>query len=207
MAIQPKILSSTAMSGTAAGAPAGIAQPVANPGAPGGVAKQSAAQHTPAHTATTRQPEHDATHDADAPRMRRRRGQSQHEDPFALPLDQIPEGSSYEWKRWSVHGQQDPFYISSMRDQGWEPVNPARHPNWVPPGYKEPHLIKGGMILMERPIELTNEAKSEMNRSARDQVVTAEQRLGLAPKDTMTRDHEGVRPRITKEIARMVIEE
>lgn len=139
-----------------------------------------------------------------APARRRRKKSTINEDIFYIPLDEIPEGSSYEWKRWTVHGQEDPFYIASMREQGWEPVDPKRHPNWVPPGYNQPFIIKGGQILMERPIELTEEARAEQRQLSRRQIREAEQRLGMAPKDTATRSLPEVRPQIHKEIGRMV---
>lgn len=141
---------------------------------------------------------------AHTPKRTRRRKATVQEDIFYIPLDEIPEGSSYEWKRWTVHGQEDPFYIASMREQGWEPVDPKRHPNWVPPGYNQPYIIKGGQILMERPIELTQEARAEQRALSKRQMHEAEQRLGMAPRDTGPRDHPGVRPTIVKEVGRMV---
>lgn len=141
----------------------------------------------------------------EAPRVRtRRRKATVSEDPYYIPLEEIPEGLSYEWKRYSVVGQTDPFYLASMREQGWEPVSPKRHPNWVPPGYNEPHIIKGGMILMDRPIELTNEAKKELRQLSKQQVREAEQRLGMTPKQTLTRDFDGARPQIVKEYMRPI---
>lgn len=149
-----------------------------------------------------REPLHEANH-GEARRTRRRKA-TVNEDMFYIPVDEIPEGSSYEWKRWSVNGQEDPFYIAGMREQGWEPVNPKRHPNWVPPGYSQPNIIKGGMILMERPLELTLEARAENRKLARTQVVEAEQRLGMTPNNTLTRQHDGVQPRVVKEYGRVV---
>lgn len=151
----------------------------------------------------SREPQHDANHEA--PRLRTRRKKATiNEDVFYIPTDEIPEGSSYEWKRWSNLGQEDPFYIAQMREQGWEPVNPKRHPNWVPPGYNQPFIIKGGQILMERPIELTEEARDEQRQLAKRQIREAEQRLGLAPKDTGTRSLPEIAPRVVKEVGRMV---
>src|SRR5258708_372956 len=90
--------------------------------------------------APEREPERETAHAP--PRTRTRMGRtSVMDDPFYIPLDEIPEGSSYEWKRFSNAGLEDPFYIAQMRQQGWEPVDPKRHPNWVPPGFKEPHII------------------------------------------------------------------
>ena len=163
------------------------------------------ASRAPEHTgaAEVREPDHDPAHEA--PRVRTRsRKSTVNDDMFAIPVEEIPEGSSYEWKRFSVNGQEDPFYLAQMRQQGWEPVDPKRHPNWVPPGYKEPNIIKGGQILMERPIELTNDARKESRQLARQQMVEAEQRLGMTPKDTMTRQHPEIAPKVTKEIGRMV---
>lgn len=137
-------------------------------------------------------------------RTRRRQANVASQDMFYIPTDEIPEGLSYEWKRWANVGQEDPFYIASLREQGWEPVNPKSHPNWLPPGYNQPHIIKGGQILMERPIELTEEARAENRQIARRQMREAEQRLGMTPKDTLTRDHQGARPQVVKEIGRYV---
>ena len=155
-----------------------------------------AAQHATGRS--QREPEHDQVHAA--PRRTRRRKATVVEDQFYIPLDEIPEGYSYEWKRYTVNGQEDPYYIAHMREQGWEPVDPKRHPNWVPPGYVQPHIIKGGQILMERPIELTEEARSEQKTLAKRQVREAEQRLGKNEPNEMAR----LRPTVSKEIGRMV---
>ena len=161
------------------------------------VSPERASAHTPPHV-----------ENHVAPRVRTRRSKATvNEDQFYIPLDEVPEGSNYEWKRWENVGQQDPFYIARMREQGWEPVDPKRHPSWTPPGYKEPHIIKGGQILMERPMELTLEARKELRQLSVQQVREAEQRLGMTPKDSMTREFPGVEPKVTKEMMRMVIEE
>lgn len=145
-----------------------------------------------------REQRHETSHGE--PRRIRRRKSTAVEDIYYIPVEEIPEGSSYEWKRWSVVGAEDPFYIAQMREQGWEPVDPRRHPTWVPPGYSLPHIIKGGMILMERPIELTEEARAEQRVLARQQVREAEARLGRTPGNT----HQRLAPKITKEIMRAV---
>lgn len=110
----------------------------------------------------------------------RRRKATVDEDMFYVPLDQIPEGLVYEWKRWTNVGQEDPYYIAKQREQGWEPVPPTRHPTWVPPGYKEAFIIKGGQILMDRPKELHDDAQRELRQLSKRMVIEAEQRLGRA---------------------------
>jgi len=139
-----------------------------------------------------------------AQKRTRRRKNTVTEDIYYIPLDEIPEGSSYEWKRWAVNGMEDPFYIAQMRDQGWEPVDPKKHPSWLPPGYSQPHIIKGGQILMERPVELTEEARAEGRQLARRQIREAEQRLGMTPKDTLSRQHPDLKNRVVKEVGRYV---
>lgn len=167
------------------------------------------ADRSPEHIAgpsDAREPDHMPEHST--PRARTRQSQSQLQaNPFEIPQDEIPEGSSYEWKRFSIIGQSadhDPFYLASMRRQGWEPVDPRRHPNWVPPGYDKPYILRDGLILMERPIELTNEARAEVEQLSRRQMVEAEQRLGMTPKDTLTRDHKNIRNRVEKQLMRPV---
>lgn len=143
-------------------------------------------------------------------KRRRRRTATTGEDKFYFPVDQIPEGSSYEWKRHTVLGKEDPFYIASLREQGWEPVDPKNHPNLLPPGYAAQHIIKDGMILMERPTELTDEARAEQRKLAKTQIREAEQRLGKTPEGQLPRDHEAVRGAtyVRKEMMRpMVIDE
>ena len=154
-------------------------------------------------TTDQREAQHQSVHAEPRARSRRRKS-TVNEDQFYIPVEEIPEGLSYEWKRVSNVGLEDPFYIAQMREQGWEPVDPRRHPNWVPPGYKEPCIIKGGLMLMERPIELTREAQAENRQLAKKQVREAEQRLGMAPKDTLTRNYPGVEPKLTKEYMRPV---
>lgn len=156
--------------------------------------------------ADAREPQRDPMH-SEVRRVRRNRAVA-NADMFYIPVDEIPEGSSYEWKRYSVMGEEQPFYLASMREQGWEPVNPKRHPTWVPPGYSQPHILKGGLILMERPIELTEEARRESRFEAKRQTRDAEERLGKTPSGELTRDHDGARPRLVKEYVRpMSVEE
>ena len=172
---------------------------------PRGPGRPRNADRVPQHISTTpeREPAHDAAHTR--PRTRTRMGRtSVVDDPYHIPLDQVPEGLSYEWKRWTVVGEEQAYYISQMRHQGWEVVSPRAHPHWFPPGFSEPHIIRGGLILMERPIELTNEAIEERRQMATRQINEAEERLGRTPKDTLTREHPDTKPRVEKGMFRPV---
>jgi hypothetical protein len=157
------------------------------------------APHAPRVAPTSRVSAHEK------PERTRRRKLLNADDQFYLPVEEIPEDVVYEWKRFSTMGQEDPFYIAQMREQGWEPVDPKRHPNWLPPGYQGPTIIKGGLILMERPIELQREARAEEKALASRQVREAEARLGVTPKGELTRNFPGVEPKISKDWVRPVM--
>lgn len=169
-----------------------------------------------AEHAAPHQPAHEPDHEAETVPVEKRKRTRQLTNASALNSDPIiygnvPPDVSLEWKRFSVSGQpleksDDPFYIEKLRLQGWEPVNPREHPDWValPPGYNAAMVIKDGLILMERPKELTADARAETEKQSKQQVREAEQRLGMTPKDTLTRQHAGVEPKITKEMMRPV---
>lgn len=95
-----------------------------------------------------------------------------HVDYFDMVKDEIPSGHSYEWKLYSTYGKIETQYHMVQRENGWTPVPPDRHP--VLPRIGEA-IIHDGMILMERPKRLTDEARAEDSEAARDAM-----RMGLA---------------------------
>ena len=151
------------------------------------------AAREPQHAAgePAREAMHEAAHEQPRTRTRMRRT-SVMDDPYHIPKEWIPEGMSVEWKRHSVHGMEDDFYLAQMRRQGWEPVDPRNCApslrQLVPEGYDKPNLIKAGQILMERPIELTLEAIQESRMMARQQINEAEERLGRKGKELSSPD-------------------
>jgi hypothetical protein len=118
-------------------------------------------------------------------------------DRFHIDSRDVPDGWSYEWKRKTLLGKEDPAYQVELARGGWEPVPADRHPETMPTG-KYATIERDGMILMERPKELTDEARQVELRRARNQVRAKEQQLSNAPDGTMTRDHAKVRPNISK---------
>jgi len=125
-------------------------------------------------------------------------------DRFRIDPNTIPEGWSYEWKRKTVYGQTDPAYEVELSRKGWEAVPATRHPEMMPIGKYET-IERDGLILMERPRELTDEARGVELRKARAQVRSKEQQLASAPEGTMTRDHPNARPTIKKGYEPMAI--
>lgn len=101
-------------------------------------------------------------------------------DKYFIPPEEIPDGWTYEWKRVSVMGKVDHNYQNSLLRMGWEPVPVSRHPDRMPMGWTGPIEIDG-LMLMERPAELTEEARKIELRQARQQVRTKEEQLNNPP--------------------------
>lgn len=108
-------------------------------------------------------------------------------DKFRIERDKVPDGWSYEWKRKTVLGKEDPSYEISLRRGGWEPVPASRHPEMMPKGHYET-IEREGMVLMERPLELTDDARRKELREARNAVRAKEQQLNESPAGTFERD-------------------
>ena len=119
-------------------------------------------------------------------------------DDFYISPSDIPEGWSYEWKRHLLLGAEDPTYAVQLARMGWEPVPASRHPHMMPSGWSKNTIERKGLILMERPREVVEEARRLRDRAARDQVRAKEAQLSGTPEGTMTRDHAQVRPKINK---------
>lgn len=124
------------------------------------------------------------------PRRERKRKGGQMADQFELPAEMIAAfralGMSVEWKRETVTGATFTAYDILLREQGWEPVDGDRFPEFVGEGHRGP-IRRDGQVLMERPMELTLEAQAEDRANAREAVAIKEQQLGVAPKDTLQR--------------------
>jgi hypothetical protein len=115
-----------------------------------------------------------------------------------FPLPPSPEGWTYEWKRKSVMGQEDPAHMTDLLRKGWEPVPASRHPEMMPSGNTYESVERKGMVLMERPTELVEEARMIERRRAMSQVRAKEAQLAGTPDGTMSRDDPRVSPKIKK---------
>ena len=110
-------------------------------------------------------------------------------DKFYFDPKIIPDGWSYEWKTFTVLGKENPSYQVAMARKGWEAVPCSRHPELMPIGHKGETIEREGMILMERPLEITNEAKARDLRTARAQVRGKEEQLTGSPSGTFERSN------------------
>lgn len=113
------------------------------------------------------------------------------EDKYKIDPKLIPDGWSYEWKTLSVLGKENPSYQVALAHRGWEPVPRSRHPEMMPTGYRGETIERDGMILMERPKEITDEVKAREYKTARAQVRGKEEQLGMAAAGQFDRDNKG----------------
>lgn len=102
-------------------------------------------------------------------------------DKFAIPPNMVPDGWSYEWKTHTVLGAKNPAYEVSVARAGWEAVPASRHPELMPAGWTGATIEMDGMILMERPMEITREAQEREKLKARKQVLDKEAQVTQAP--------------------------
>ena len=102
-------------------------------------------------------------------------------DSFAIDPRIIPDGWSYEWKVMSVMGAKNPSNEIAIARAGWDPVPVSRHPELMPKGWTGVTIERDGMMLMERPKEITDEAVVREKQKARGQVRDKEQQIMAAP--------------------------
>ena len=98
-------------------------------------------------------------------------------DMLHIPPELVPDGMRYNWKTYSVYGQQQARRYGRYQATGWEPVPASRHPGlFTPKGY-EGDIEYDGLILMEKPEELCRQTEAREFQKARQQVQAKEQQL------------------------------
>lgn len=112
-------------------------------------------------------------------------------DEFFVEPGIIPDGWTYEWKTKTVLGAEDPAHQVKLARDGWEPVPASRHPQMMPAGHKGNEITRKGMVLMERPLEITEEVRQLELRRARLQVRAKEEQLSAAPAGQFERSNKG----------------
>ena len=128
-------------------------------------------------------------------------------DEFFFSPDQIPDGWTYEWKRRTIMGQEDPAYQVALARTGWEPVPSRRHPEMMPINWTGNTIERKGMVLMERPKAITERIEELDRYRARNQIKAKEQQLNAAPPGTMQSEYTNAKtkPKISKSYEAMPI--
>ncbi len=112
-------------------------------------------------------------------------------DEFYINPEIIPQGWTYEWKRRTILNAEDPAYAVALARAGWEPVPASRHPSFMPSGGNYTTIERKGMVLMERPTEINDEARYREQRNARAQVSQKEDQLNSAKDGQFDRSNKG----------------
>jgi hypothetical protein len=91
-------------------------------------------------------------------------GESGGADPYDIPKNEIPKGWGYQWCAETVYNAPQSAAMMDFKQKQWTPVPQDRHPT-IP-------VRQGGLILMERPQLLTDEARNEEVAKAKLQLRT-----------------------------------
>lgn len=179
------------------GAPVGMSQ--TSPTAP----QPSVVSGQPVEMSQTVSPPMSAKEAADkraAEILEHTKGTSDGTDEFFFDRTAIPEGWDYEWKRKSTANQEDPAYQVQLSNAGWTAVPAARHPEMMPSTGHFETIERKGMILMERPLVITDRARMLERRKALEQVRVKEQQLNQpgGPGQFARDAHPQSRPNISK---------
>ena len=113
------------------------------------------------------------------------------QDEFFIEPGIIPDGWSYEWKTRTILGLEDPAHQVALARKGWESVPASRHPELMPMGYTGAEITRKGMVLMERPLQITEEVRAAELRRARLQMRSKEEQLAQAGGGQFERSNKG----------------
>lgn len=114
-------------------------------------------------------------------------------DEFYVPAHLKDPDWDYNWKRWSAANAEDPSYINSLLRTGWEFVS-AKTPGmeiFLPRGWKEDFILKKGMVLMKRPMQITELVNKRLLDAARQQLNVNQAKLRSEPIAGAPRDNNG----------------
>lgn len=101
------------------------------------------------------------------------------EDRFAFDRSIIPAGWDYQWKTKTVKNWEWTDHLVELAANGWEPVPAERHPGVFMPEGHVGNVERGGMILMERDMRLTHQARRMEQQAASGQLNISRSMAGL----------------------------
>lgn len=107
-------------------------------------------------------------------------------DIFALPADIVAamerDGWGLQWCAVSVVGNTEILLDQNLMfaENGWRPVPSSRFPGRFMPEGHVGNIIRGGQMLMERPKSLSDEARAEDIRAAKQQITDRNDSLKLS---------------------------
>jgi hypothetical protein len=145
-----------------------------------------------------------------APREKRQRLQKygDGQDRFSIPREMIPEGLDLQWVAYEILGQPAPQERIRFERNGWRAVTPDMFEGrfdgmFMPKGHRGEICVEG-QVLMERPMELTMEARREERVAAMNAVGVQERRLQAGQLDGVTLDTQHPTARANTRLTRTV---
>src|SRR4030095_8277920 len=117
--------------------------------------------------------------DRDGKPLSRRRDNT--EDQFHIPDELKETGWDYQWNVKSVTGEEQVSTQIRDMENGWRPIMSDRDGfagRFMPEGHKGA-IERGGLVLCERPMVLTEEARREDRLNAKNQRHENRRRFGL----------------------------
>jgi len=94
-----------------------------------------------------------------------------------IPRELWPDGMRYEWKTYSVFGQQQSRRFGRFQSRGWEPVPASRHPGMFHPADYQGFIEYDGLVLCERPEAMCQMVEEREFQKATGQVRNKEQQI------------------------------
>lgn len=89
---------------------------------------------------------------------------------FDVPERFREKGWALQWVRSTCHGKPDPQNIQNHMENGFRPVPCSRMPGYFHPDKNHQGVVeRDGLVLMERPQSLQDEAEADGIRAARQQ--------------------------------------
>jgi hypothetical protein len=79
-------------------------------------------------------------------------------DPLFIDPKEIPANFDYQWVAEDVMGDKALGDYQHQKNMGWRDVPPERYPNMPTDGRR---IVHGGLVLVERPLVLSQRAKLE----------------------------------------------
>jgi hypothetical protein len=122
-------------------------------------------------------------------------------DKFDVPLHFIPDGWTYQWLSQATVGQAN--NNAHFFANGWEPVMSKRHDGvFMQKGHDGP-IIVDGMLLVERPVQLTLEARAEELKAAKSLMRTQNEQFQPKMPGARSSRYRGTELRIKRELEEM----
>lgn len=159
-------------------------------------------------TEARQEPQREAAVRTGEKRERLRKFADNQHGPLYIPREMIPDGTDIQWVAIEVNGAPFPQERVQYEQNGWRAVHGQQFGGrfdgrFMPKGYTG-EIIVGGQVLMERPLELTLQARAEERQAAQAARGIQERRLQAGQLDGVTLDTQHPTARANTRLTRTV---